>query len=187
VCHVNRLGKRMLFRIGLGCAAWCLGSGIAWAQVTVFLPDTSQTTTLTANVSEQARVVVPASVTFSVTDVATATPATAAAVTIDRIVLANATKQFRISVQAGAATFTPPVVATTTWSASDVTWNAPSWTNATGSAGTLSSSAYTTLATCVADASACSTTGLVFTLAAKATVQRAGSHTLSVTWKFESF
>jgi hypothetical protein len=42
------------------------------------------------------------------------------------------------------------------------------------------------VATCTADTATCSTTGLVFTLAAKTTVQRSGNHTLSVTWKFES-
>jgi len=159
---------------------------IAQAQVTVLLPDTSQTTLLTATVSEQARVVVPATITFSVADVSTSTAASAASVTVDRIVLATATKQFKISLQAGASSFTPPVGGATTWAASDVTWNAATWTNATGSSGTLSSSTYNTVATCVADAATCSTTGLVLTLAAKTTVQRSGSHTLSVTWKFES-
>jgi hypothetical protein len=178
---------RILQRVVLGFGLCLATATIAQAQVTVTLPDTSQTTLLTATVSEQARVVVPASVTFAVTNVAVGTPATAASVTIDRIVLATATKQLKISMQASAAAFTPPVVGATTWAAGDVTWNAATWTNATGTAGTLSSSAYTALATCVADASACSTTGLVFTLGAKSTVQRSGSHTLSVTWKFESF
>ena len=161
-------------------------AGTASAQVTVTLPDTSRTTLLTATVSEQARVIVPATVTFSVADIGTSTNASAASITVDRIVLATATKQFKISLQAGAAAFTPPVVGATTWSATDVTWNAAAWTTATGAAGTLSSAAFNTVATCDANAPACSTTGLVFTLASKATVQRSGSHTLSVTWKFES-
>jgi hypothetical protein len=162
------------------------GAGVAAAQVTVTLPDTSRTTLLTATVSEQARVIVPATVTFSVADIGSSTNSSAASVTVDRIVLATATKQFKISLQAGAASFTPPVVGATTWSATDVTWNAATWTTATASAGTLSSAAFNTVATCDANASACSTTGLTFTLAAKTTVQRSGNHTLSVTWKFES-
>jgi hypothetical protein len=161
-------------------------AGLAGAQVTVFLPDTSQITILTANVSEQARVIVPASVTFLVANVSSSTAAPAASVTVDNIVLATATKQLKVSVQAAASSFTPPVVGATTWSASDVTWNAATWTNATGSSGTLNSSSFNAVATCTADAATCSTTSLVFTLAARTTVQRSGNHTLSVTWKVES-
>jgi hypothetical protein len=157
-----------------------------FAQQSVTLTDTSQTTTLTATVSEQARVTVPAGVTFNVTNVAASTAATAASVTVQNIVLATATKQMRVSLQANAASFTPPVVGGTTWAPGDVTWNAATWTNATGAAGTLSNAAYTQVATCTADAADCSTTGLVFTLGAKSTVKSAGDHTLVVTWKFES-
>ena len=158
----------------------------AVAQTTVSLPDTSQTTTLTSNVSEQAKVTVPADVTFNVTDVTSNTAASAASVTVSNIVLATATKQLKVSIQAGAASFTAPVGGATTWSAGDVTWNAATWTNATGASGTLSNSSYSEVATCDADAASCSTTGLVFTLGAKGTVKRSGNHTLSVTWKFES-
>jgi hypothetical protein len=177
---------KVLKHAGLVAALVTIGSGLAQAQTIVTLPDTSQTTTLTATVSEQARVVVPANVTFSVTDVASSTAASAASVTIDRIVLATATKQLKLSIQAAAASFTPPVVGATTWSAGDITWNAATWSSATGASGALSNASYNTVATCDANAAACSTTGLVFTLGAKSTVQRAGSHTLSVTWKFES-
>ena len=164
-------------------AAW---ASVASAQQTVTLTDTSQTTTLTANVSEQARVTVPAGVTFNVNDVSASTAASAASVTVTSIVLATATKQLKVSLQANAASFTPPVVGATTWVAGDVTWNAAAWTNATGSAGTLSNSAYNSVATCAADASDCSSAALVLTLGAKPTVKRAGNHTLVVTWKFES-
>jgi hypothetical protein len=176
------LNRNLLAGIVLALAT----AGAAAAQATVTLPDTSQTTTLTSNVSEQARVTVPANVTFNVTDVTSATAASAASVTVSNIVLATATKQLRISIQADAASFTPPVVGATTWSAGDVTWNAATWTSATGSAGTLSNSAYNTVATCDADTASCGTTGLVFTLGAKGTVKRSGNHTLSITWKFES-
>lgn len=160
-------------------------SSTAGAQTTVTLPDTSQTTTMSANVSEQARVTVPATVTFSVTNIGVSTAATAASVTADQIVTSSAAKQLRISLQANAASFTPPVAGSVTWSAADVSWNAATWTNATGTAATLSNSSYNTVATCQADATSCSTTGLVFTLGAKPTVQRSGAHTLVVTWKFE--
>jgi hypothetical protein len=180
-----RLWKSLLLA-SFSCALVVIGPATAQAQTTVLLPDTSQTTLLTATVSEQARVTVPASVTFTVANVANSTAANAATLTVDRIALATATKQFRISVQAAAASFTPPVVGATTWSAGDVSWNAATWTRATGASGTLSSSAFTQVATCDPDAADCSTTNLVFTLGAKPTVQRAGNYTLTVTWKFES-
>jgi hypothetical protein len=183
---MNRQDHHAVSRMVLALGGLLASAGIAHAQVTVILPDTSQTTSLTANVSEQARVVVPATVTFLVTNVSVSTAAPAASVTIDNIVLATATKQLKVSLQAGASSFTPPVVGATTWSASDVTWNAATWTNATGSSGTLSSSSFNAVATCTANAAACSTTAMVFTLGAKTTVQRSGNHTLSVTWKIES-
>jgi hypothetical protein len=161
-------------------------TAVLHAQTTVSLPDTSQTTTLTASVSEQARVTVPAGISFDVSDVTSATAASAASVTVSNIALATATKQLKISIQAGAASFTPPVVGSTTWSASDVTWNAATWTNATGASGTLSSSSFNEVATCDADAASCGTNGLTFTLGAKGTVKRSGNHTLTVTWKLES-
>ena len=158
----------------------------AYAQTSVALPDATRTTNMTATVSEQARVTVPAAVAFTVNNVAASTAATAAAVTVDGIVLSSATKQLQVSLQANAASFTAPAGGGTTWDAADVSWNAATWTNATGASGALSNAAYTTVATCAANAAACSTTGLVFTLGAKASVQRAGAHTLVVTWKFES-
>lgn len=158
---------------------------VAGAAGAVTLPDTSSTTTLTASVSEQAQVTVPAGVTFNVTNITSSTAASAASVSASNIVLASATKRLKVSVQAAAASFSSPG-STSTWAASDVSWNAASWTAATGAAGSLSNSAYTEVATCTADVTDCSTSALVFTLASKSTVTRSGSHTLNITWKFES-
>ena len=158
----------------------------AVAQTTVTLPDTSQSTTLTANVSDQAQVTVPPSVTFNVTNISGSTAASAASVTASNIVLAGASNHLRISVQANAASFTPSVVTGVTWAAGDVTWNAATWTNATGHTGTLSNSAFNAVADCTAAVTTCSTTGLVFTIGAKPTVNYSGAHTLVVKWKFES-
>ena len=177
--------KRILWGALVGLAATLGAVSDTQAQVNVALPNSSQTTTLTASVSEQASVTVPAGVTFTVNDTGSATAASAASVSATGIVLATATKQLKISLQANAATFTQPSGAIT-WNASDVTWNAATWTNATGSAGTLSNSAYNTVATCTAGASSCDTTGLAFTLASKPTIVRSGNYTLVVTWKFES-
>lgn len=158
----------------------------ASAQTTVTLPDTSQTTTLTAAVADQARVTVPAGVAFTVNDVTTNSTSGAASVSVSNIVLATALKQLRLSVQAEAGAFTPPVGGAITWSAADVSWNAAVWTNAAGATGTLSNTAYNPVATCTADAASCSTAGLTFTLASKSTVKRSGNHTLTIRWKFES-
>jgi hypothetical protein len=179
------LVRHVRIAIALG-GMLAIGSASAVAQTTVVLPDTSQTTTMSVNVSEQARVAVPAGISFNVTNIGAATAAAAATVTIDQIVLATATKQLRISLQATAASFTAPVAGATTWSASDVSWNAATWTTATGVGGTLSNAAFNTVATCSAGAAGCSTTGLVFSLASKPAVQRSGTHTLVVTWKVES-
>lgn len=174
---------------------WCRGgvlAGIALlaaapavAQTTIVLPDTSQTTTLSVDVSEQARITVPAGIAFAVTNVNAPTAANPATVTIDSIVLSSATRQLRLSLQANAGSFTPPAPGDATWAAGDVSWNAASWTAAAGTAGTLTNAAYGTVATCDAGATACSTTTLTFTLGPKPAVQRAGAHTLVVTWKVE--
>lgn len=166
--------------------AGILALGIGSAQTTVTLPDESQSTTMTASVSEQARVNVPGSATFNVTDISSSTAASAVSVTIDNVVLETGTKQLKVSLQADAASFTPPIALATTWAAGDVSWNAASWTSATGASGTLSDAAFTEVATCAADTAGCSTTGLTFTLAPNTSVKRSGNHTLAVTWKFES-
>jgi hypothetical protein len=158
---------------------------IASAQITITLPDVSLTTTLTATVSEQCSITLPSSIVFNVTDVSSATHANGA-ISVANIVTSTALKQLRLSVQANAANFTPPVAMATTWSAGDVTWAAGSWTNATGSSGTLSNSSYSTVTTGTANVTSLSIAALTFTLAAKTTVQRSGNHTLTVTWKVES-
>jgi hypothetical protein len=162
-----------------------LAAGVASATVHT-LPNSSETTTLTANVSEQCDITVPAGVTFNVTDIASSTPASAATVTITNIVLATATKQLKVSIQASAASFTPSVGGAVTWDAANVSWNAATWANGTGVVGTLSSGGYNEVATAAADAATTSTANLVFTLAAKPTVKRSGNHTLVVTWQVES-
>jgi hypothetical protein len=182
----SRYVARVL-RIGiLTVTALAAVTSRATAQTTITLPDTSATTTLTAVVGDQARVTVPTGVTFTVADVSSSTTSSAASVSVANIVLASATKQLRISLQAEAASFTPPAAGAATWGAGDVSWNAASWTNGSGAAGTLSNSAFTPVSTCTADSATCSTAGLQFTLGANALVKRSGNHTLVVRWKFES-
>jgi hypothetical protein len=174
----------VLFSLGLALTA-----GAAVAQTTVSLPDTSQETTFSADVAEVATVTVPATVHFAVASVASPTDSAVQTVSATGILLATG-KALKISLQANAADFTPPSGGTITWAATDVSWNNGStWTGITGGAGSansLSSAAYTAVATSDVNATTLSTASLVFTLAAKGTVDRAGSHTLAATWKFES-
>ena len=162
-----------------------VGASTADAQVTVSLPNSTQTTTLTATVAEQASITVPAGVAFTVNNVSASTASSAVTVSASGIVLSSALRQVKVSLQANAATFTPPS-GTATWNASDVTWNAATWTNATGAAGTLSNSAFNTVATCTADTASCDTSALAFTLAANSNIVRSGAYTLVVTWRFEA-
>lgn len=181
--------KTVFVRASMTVALAVVTAGLASAQTVVTLPNSTQTTTLTANVSEQAQVAVPVGVTFNVQDVSLNTAASSASVTVNSIVLATATKQLKISVKANAAAFVHSQVGATTWAASDVSWNAATFSNSgVGSTGALSTSTstYTVLATCAADAASCSASDLVFTLAANSAVRRAGSHTLGMTWKFEA-
>lgn len=165
----------------LACTALGLTAIAASAET---LPSTSHTTTLTATVSEQATISVPAGITFTVTDATAPTTAASGTISCTNVVLANL-KTLKISLQANAAAFTPPTGGSVTWSAGDVSWNAGSWgTGPTGTAATLSNSAYATVVTTAANAA--SVTGsCTFTLAPKA-IDRAGSHTLAMTWKVES-
>ena len=160
--------------------------GVAMAATTInSFPDTSQTTTFTADVSEQARVTVPSGVTFSVTDTNSATVSNAT-VTIDSIAM-ELDHYLKVSLQANAATFTSPGGSgTEVYECGDVSWAATGWTGGTGALGTLLSTAYSEIVSCTAGSNTCSNSGaLAFTLAADNTMDTAGNHTLVATWKFE--
>ncbi|HYU35265.1 MAG TPA: hypothetical protein VEW48_24190 [Thermoanaerobaculia bacterium] len=181
----------MFRKIFLGMAVMALVAGGVFAQTLVDLsagPDTSQETDFTADVHEQARVLVPATVNFEVADVAADTDADAAAsVDITQIALA-AGNQLKVSIASPAAFSTPAAESTATWAASSVSW-ASTWTNGTNNDGALTTdSSYTEVATCDEDptGAACSTDDLLFTLASDTDVIRAGNHTLTITWKFQS-
>ena len=161
-----------------------LTASLANATV-VTLPNETQSTTFTATASEQADVTVPATVTFAVTDVSSATQSTES-VSATSIVLTNG-NALKISLQASAADFTAATGGTNTWEDGNVSWNAATWTNGTGTSGTLINTSYTQVAYTSANAASTSTSNLIFTLAADATVDRAGDHTLASTWKFESY
>src|SRR5262245_12722778 len=112
---ISRMGNNMklVSKVFLLCIL-VLAPAAAFAQTTVTLPDTSQTSTLTASVSEQCRITVPSTITFNVTDISANTPATAS-ISITNIVMSAATKSLKLSLQASASSFTPPVSGATTW------------------------------------------------------------------------
>lgn len=162
-------------------------SGAGYAAV-VTLPNTAQTTTFTANVAEQANVTVPAAVAFTVNSIAAGTPSSAQTVSATGIVLDDL-KKLRISIAPDATGFTPPTNGVVTWASSDISW-AGTWTGGTANNSTMSALAATYVKLVdmtAANAATVSSADLVFTLAAKAGIDRAGAHTLAATWKFESF
>ena len=175
--------RRLASVLTLGIALLWLGS-TAVVAVVVPLPDTSQTTTLTAMVVPQADVSVPSGVLFNVISIANSTDSTNQSVSATSLLM-DAEEVLKIWLQANAANFTKPIGGAVTWAASNVSWNAPAWAGGTGSIGTLSNTSYNVVATSTLNASALSTTALKFTLAAKPTVDRAGDHTLVCTWKFD--
>ena len=178
--------RRTPWTVIVAAGALLLYGTNALAQVTVTLPDVSQTTAASVTVSEQIRITVPTGVAFNVTNINNPTVASAAAVSIDRIVLGTVTKQLRLSLRANSVSFNPPAGGGTTWAAADVTWNAATWTGGLGSNGTLSAAGFTPVAICAQGATACATSGLIFSLGPKPAVQRSGAHTIVVTWKVES-
>jgi hypothetical protein len=162
-----------------------LVTATAHAQ-TVALPSSAITTMMTAAVTEQANISIPSTVGLDVTNVDAQSARPNLTINVSSIVLATATKQLRISVQAAAASFTAPSGAPTTWTASDVGWVTQNWTNAANTDGMLSDAAFNTVATCNAAATSCSTSKLKFTLAPNANIRRSGNYTIGIIWKFES-
>jgi hypothetical protein len=154
----------------------------------VTLPDETQTTTFTANVTEQANVSVPANVSWTVDAISSSTASAAQDVSATAIVLNDGSK-LRIEIAPDAADFTPPANGSVTWASSDVSWSG-TWTNGTANNSSMSANASTYVKVVdmtAANAASVSSADLVFTLAAKAGIDRAGAHTLSATWKFSSF
>jgi len=157
------------------------------------LPDTSQTSTFSATVGEQINVVVPTIISFGNITIGGNNSSVAATSAPQTVSITGATlaagKTVKISLEANAANFTDgtgPVFA-----ASDVSWNAATWTLGTGALGTLTNTAFTQVAqSVVAPVGTIGTTNLVFTLGVHnfgAVAVQAGPQTLVATWQFQSF
>lgn len=98
--------KRRFFFL-LAVLAWLLASAPVGA-VPLTLPDSSQTTTVSAEVVEQSEILVPAIINFDVTDISQSTASTAVTVQITNIVLSSSNKHITLSVQGGHRVFLPP-------------------------------------------------------------------------------
>lgn len=165
----------------LACAVLAISTSV-WSAM---LPSEDQSTTIIASVGEQAVISVPDEISFDAGNVSVPTTGTGLLISATSIVLDDG-NALRIELKADAADFDKPGEASVTWAASDVSWDAPAWTGGTGAAGTLSSEAYTKVADSAANATELSSDAITWTLAPKA-VDRAGSYTLTTTWKFSSF
>jgi hypothetical protein len=127
-------------------------------------------------VSEQATVTVPATVGFgTISNVGASKDSGAQSVSATAIILADG-NSLQISLKANTASFTTTGTGTT-YLASDVSWNAPTWVGGTGAIGALNADAttYSEVATSTPNAGALTTSTLVFTLAADAAVNQ-GCH-----------
>ena len=152
----------------------------------VTLPDSSTTTTVTATVAEQAVVSIPAAISFTVNDINAATAVDVApTVTLTDVVLADGHK-VTVSVNGEAGGFHAPAGGTNTWAASDLSWTAPSTDSGSGSSGTLSGSTPQLVATSGANVGGLVVSSIPFSLASKANIDRAGDHTMTLTWTIAS-
>ena len=180
--------KNAFVRTSMIVALTVTTAGLASAQEVVTMPgNASSLTTLTAVVSDQARITVPSTVTFNVTNIAAATVASGVSFLADNIVLSSASATLNVSLIGNAATFTAPL-ASPTWAVADVSWGAGRVHRWHVRQPARSPRPPVAVATCAAAVATCGTTGstLVFTLAPKTTVTRSGNHTLTMTWKFAS-
>ncbi len=176
-------------KISSGFLVFALATvGASGAQTLISLPDTSQTTTLTSNVSEQARGDGSRGRHLQRPPTSPAAPRRAP----PRSPSATSCWPPPPSSSRSPSRPTPrtsprPSPARPPGEAGDVTWNAASWTNATGASGTLTDLSYSAVATCGRRRRGpAHTTALIFSLGAKSTVKRSGNHTLSIQWKFAS-
>ena len=123
--------KNAFVRTSMIVALTVITAGLASAQEVVTMPgNASSLTTLTAVVSDQARITVPSTVTFNVTNIAAATVASGVSFLADNIVLSSASATLNVSLIGNAATFTAPL-ASPTWAVADVSWGVAAFTAGT--------------------------------------------------------
>jgi hypothetical protein len=141
-------------------------------------------TAVSAAAQESVTITLPTTITFSVTDVTSATPADLDPVTVQFSgAVINPGRVLRISIIADSSTLAGPGGSTIPASAGS--WTVSGATGGSGTAGTLSSSSYTRVFQSTQTAVSGSF-DLSFTLAPVPGTLRAGNHTVTVRWKLES-
>jgi len=157
-------------RIPLGHCAIAIAAALALAQTTAG--------------AESVNISMPASVLFFVTDVGMSTTGSPNPTTVSfESAQLDSGKALKISVQADAASFTPP--SGMAIPALNVSWTTSGAVGGTGSNGTLNASSYNQVYQSFADPSTGSV-NITWTLASPGSGIRAGDHTLTVRWKLES-
>lgn len=141
-------------------------------------------TAVSAAAQESVTITLPTTITFSVTDVTSATPADLDPVTVQFSgAVINPGRVLRISIIADSSTLAGPGGSTIPVLAAS--WTVSGATGGSGTAGTLSSSSYTRVFQST-QAAVSGSFDLSFTLAPVPGTLRAGNHTVTVRWKLES-
>jgi len=134
--------------------------------------------------AEEARVTVPAGITFFVTDVASTTSASSNPVVVSfQEAVIDSGKVLRVSVRAVASNFTPP--SGNQMAASRAHWTIASATSGSGFAGAVDGTNWVPVYQSVVQPTSGSVQ-LQFQLNAPGASIRAGEHTLELQWLFES-
>lgn len=179
--------KRLAAPLSLALAL----AAAADARASEFIPDLGAPVVLTSQtqfkivLKEQARVEIPATVVFNVTDVAVATPqeGTALIKATNVVVLPN--HRLRIAIAPLANAFVDQT-GQSSWAASKISWARVAQTNGNARAGTFSNAGiYKTILTCQRHVSACQGT-YKFTLGADPAQTMAGQHILYGSYRVSS-
>jgi len=177
------MNKRFALLLGACCLA---GSVFAGTQS---LPITGFTQTMTATVGEQVTINdMPNQVGWTVNNVNVATAGTAnGTFQFTNIVLGNGRK-FRVSIKASTAAFSAPLGAGATYLPGDVSWGVSNWSGGVlGTAGIMSDTTFNTIVESGANpAGPFNCSDLVFTLAAKPAIDRAGAYIITADYRLDS-
>jgi len=181
-----RINKVLSLSIASLAIAVAAGADTA-ATISLASENTSQTTSMTATVDQQATVTVPSAIAFHVTNVGADTASTAASPVTVTDLLLTAGNALKISVSTTSTTFDGS--GGTPFDASDVRWTGGDWTTtatpAASGTGGLTGTAKE-VATCTTDATGCATTDATFSLKAHSGVTRLGAQALTMVWHFAS-
>lgn len=139
-----------------------------------------------ARAQETVDVLVPAAVSFGVTDVAAATPGSPDPTTLQfSSITLGSGHALRVGVRAEAASFAAPAPGGSTIAASKVSWTTSGVQGGTGASGTLDAAAYGQVFQSTTTASSAQV-DVHWTLAPVGGGVRAGAHDLTIRWKLES-